>query len=80
MVVPVLPTVNTIGIRFTKGTKTDALLDKVIDEKLGIPLHELAGMANYGPKKHFIKVHTRQMYDHIVSRYVGYPISLDREN
>ena len=80
MVVPVLPRVNTIGIRFTKGTKTDALLDKIIDEKLGIPVHELAGMANYGPTKHFIKVHTRQMYEHLVTRYVGYPIRLDRNN
>ena len=78
MVAPVLRRVNTIGIRFTKGTKTEALIDKIIDDKLGIPVHEIAGMADYGTKKHQIKVISSQMYDHLVARYVGYPIRLDR--
>ena len=80
MVPPVLRRVNTIGIRFTKGSKNATLLDKIIDEKLGIPQNELAGLADYGPKKHMIKVLSSQMYDHLVSRYVGYPIRLNNEN
>ena len=40
MVIPVLPRVNTIGIRFTKGLKTDSLMDKIVEDKLGIPAHE----------------------------------------
>ena len=55
-------------------------MDKIIDDKLGIPLHEIAAMADYGTKRHLIKVHSSQMYDHIISRYLGYPIRLDNEN
>ena len=55
-------------------------MDKIIDDKLGIPSHELAGMADYGTQKHLIKVQSRQMYEHLVSRYVGYPIRLDNAN
>ena len=80
MVIPKLKRVNTIGIRFTKGDKTPDILDTVIVSKLGIPKHELAGLANYGPKKHMIKVKTLQMYEHLVLRYVGYPIRVDNDH
>ena len=53
MVAPALPRINTIGIRFIKGTKTEDILDKIIHDKLGIPVDELAGLADYGPKKTF---------------------------
>ena len=36
--------VNSIGIRFTKGEKNNELLENIIENKLGIPLHELVGM------------------------------------
>ena len=80
MVIPAMPKVNTIGIRFVKGSKTEELLDKIIHDKLGIPVAELAGLADYGPKKHLIKVKTQQMYEHLVSRYVGYPLRIDNSN
>ena len=73
-----MPRVNTVGIRFTKGTKNEELLDKIIHDKLGIPVDELAGLADYGPKKHYIKVRTEAMYEHLVSRYLGYPNRIDR--
>ena len=80
MAVPKVPRVNTIGIRFTKGSKTEDLLDKIIHDKLGIPVTELAGLADYGPKKHIVKVQSEQMYNHLVIRYVGYPLRIDNEN
>ena len=73
MVIPAMPKVNTIGIRFIKGSKTEDLLDTIIHDKLGIPVTELAGLADYGPTKHLVKLKSEQMYDHLVSRYVGYP-------
>ena len=48
-------------------------------DKLGIPTNELAGLADYGPKKHFVKVQSEQMYNHLLSRYLGYPIRIDNE-
>ena len=78
MVAPILARVNTIGIRFTKGSKTEELLDKIIHDKLGILVNELAGLADYGPKKHCVKVHSEQMYNHLVARYVGFSLRIDR--
>ena len=80
MVIPAMPKVNTIGIRFIKGSKTEDLLDTIIHDKLGIPVTELAGLADYGPTKHLVKVKSEQMYDHLVSRYVGYPLRIDNNN
>ena len=74
MVVPKLKRINTIGIRFIKGEKDDKILEKVIEDKLGIPVHELAGLADYGPKKHMLKVRSYQMYKHLSDKFVGYPI------
>ena len=48
MVAPVLRRVNTIGIRFTNGTKNATLLDKVIDEKLGIRRSNRNQVLNWG--------------------------------
>ena len=69
--------VNSIGIRFTKGEKTNELLEKIIEDKLGIPAHELAEMFHWGAKRHIVKVSTAQMYKHICDRYIGYPIRVD---
>ena len=80
LVVPKLPRVNTIGIRFTKGTKSPSILKKVMHDKLGIPIEELAGLGDYGLKKHLIKVHSTQMFDHLVERYVGFPIRVDNDH
>ena len=66
MVIPKMPRVNTIGIRFTKGTKTPANLKKALHEKLGIPVEQLAGLADYGPKRQLVKLSTSQMFDHVV--------------
>ena len=72
-----LKRVNSVGIRFTKGEKTNELIEKIVEDKLGIAVHELAGMVHWGPKRHVVKVKTKQMYQHICGRYVGYPIRLD---
>ena len=80
MVVPKLKRVNTLGIQFIKGEKCDDILEKIIEDKLGIPVNELAGLADYGPKRHMIKVRTEQMYKHLCDRYVGYPIRVDRDH
>ena len=76
MVVPKMKRINTIGIRFTKGEKTEDSLVKILD-KIGIPLHEVGGMVNYGIKRHMIKLKTEQMYQHLIARYIGYPIKVD---
>ena len=78
MVAPVLKRVNTIGVRFTKGEKTPATLEKALETKLGIPISEMAGLAPWGPKKHLVKVKSSQEYERLVTRYVGYPIRVDR--
>ena len=79
MVVPVLRRVNTIGIRFTKGVKTPAILEKVIEDKLGIPISEIAGLAAWGPRRHMVKVKSSQVYDRLVTRYVGFPIRINND-
>ena len=48
--------INTIGIRFTKGVQSEEIIEKIIEDKLGIPFHELAGLAYYGPKRHKVRV------------------------
>ena len=80
MVGPVLKRVNTIGIRFTKGEKTEAILEKAIEDKLGIHISEIAFLAAWESKKHLVKVISWQVYERIVSRYVGYPIRIDNEH
>ena len=62
---------------FTKGVKTPALLEKALEDKLGISIDEMAGLADWGPKHHYVKLRTKQAYEHIVNRYVGYPIRVD---
>ena len=37
----------------------------------------MAGLADWGPKHHYVKLRTKQAYEHIVNRYVGYPIRVD---
>lgn len=75
---PVLKRINTIGIRFIKGEKTDDLLEKIIEDKLGIHLDEICGLADYGPKRHLVKVKTTQKYGYLVDRFLGFPIRVDR--
>ena len=36
-----------------------------------------AGLAHWGPKKHLVKVKSRQEYERLITRYVGYPIRID---
>ena len=69
--------VNSIGIRFIKGEKSNKVLEKIIEDKLGIPLQELAGMVHWGPKRHVVKVRSSQMYQHICKTYIGYTIRVD---
>ena len=80
MVVPVMPRVNTIGIRFTRGTKSPSILAKILHDKLGIPPEEIRGLGDYGNKRQLVKVISTQMFDHLVNRYVGYPIRIDNEH
>ena len=77
MAVPTLKRINTIGIRFIKGVKTPALLEKAMEDKLGISIGEMAGLADWGPKHHMVKLRSNQACEHIVNRYVGYPIRVD---
>ena len=77
MVVPKVKRTNTIGIRFTKGERSDEILEKIIEDKLGIPVHELAGIMNCGLKKYMVRVRSDQMYKHLCDRYVGYTIRVD---
>ena len=80
MEIPKWKRVKTIGIRFTKGEKNEEIMEKIIVDKLGIPVDELTWMANFGRFRHMVRVRSEQMYKHICDRYVGYTIRVDKDH
>ena len=75
---PSIVKANTIGITYNKGNHIEAHFRKVIENLLGVPDAEVAGIDMRGTNRWLSKLHSTQRYNHIIENFTGkdYPLGL----
>ena len=70
MAIPKIKRYNSIAVRYIKGEiKIDHYV-KIIEDILGIPEDEIAGLCQVGNKRFIVKVTTAAMYKYLCNHFV----------
>ena len=68
---------NTVGIRYIKGTKSFNHYETIIENVLKLPIEEIAGLGDVGNKRFMLKTSSYPRYQQLCRDFVGQTISLD---